>query len=103
VTDELRIPRSPLTLEEIVKILEACTREELRDHTFGDVEVYWMKGGKEVAVGYFGSSSRHVGGIDAATGHWFFKDADADRLRRCGKLDRVDRNDETGPDHYQGY
>ena len=32
-----------MTLDEAITLLASCTRNELRDHAFGDCEVYWRK------------------------------------------------------------
>jgi hypothetical protein len=86
-------------LDEAIAILSTAKREELRDHAFGDCEVYWMVDGHEVAYGYFGSSSRSVT-VDP-NGSVTFTDADADRLRECGAIGKVERNDSTGPATYR--
>lgn len=87
-----------MTIEEAKALLAECTREELRDHAFGDAEVYWSREGEEedVAVGYFGNESREVV-FEAAR----FNGPGADELRYCGKRGRVERNDTTGPDEYR--
>ena len=93
------------SLEEAKAFLNTCTREELRDHAFGDTEVGWMINGREVASGYFGSTSKIIS-IISETGKsvWCCKGTDAQELRNTGTLGKVERNDETGPDQYQeGY
>lgn len=77
-------------------ILDDCIREELRDHAFGDVEVYWFKDGKEIATGYFGSQNSEV----ALSAKSHFRGNEARVLRECGTLGAVSRNDETGPEEF---
>lgn len=93
-----------MTLEEAKKILDACKRCELRDHAFGDREIYWFDSrGAEVAFGYFGGDSKPCVGItvegDEADGE-FYGHA-ARELAKCGQEGAIDRNDETGPDTYR--
>lgn len=87
-----------MTIEEAEEFLNACEREELRDHAFGDVEIYWMKDGDEAARGHFGSTDFSVSIYPMESS---FKGAEAQRLRNCGTLKKVERNDETGPDEYK--
>jgi hypothetical protein len=84
-----------MTLDEAKRILNECVRSELRDHAFGDAEVYWEDDGEEVAFGYFGQTSS-VGGDG-----WSFEGREADELRKCGRTGLIERNDETGPSMYQ--
>lgn len=77
-------------------ILNLCDRSELRDHAFGDVEVFWAKNGKEIASGYFGGGHAEV----YMTPTTKFTEDDARSLRDCGVLQHVERNDETGPDEF---
>lgn len=81
-------------------LLSASFRWELRDHAFGDTEFGWKDAeGNEIAEGYSGGGRFDI---------WFMDrdellDIDRDEareLRRCGILKDVERNDETGPDHY---
>jgi hypothetical protein len=87
-------------LDEAIALLSTAKREELRDHAFGDCEVYWMKGDEEIAGGYFGASSRTVQ-VYFDGGQVTFEGADADRLRECGAVGKVERNDSTGPAAYR--
>lgn len=80
-----------MTLDEAKQRLNACVRESLVDHAFGDAEVYWMDGEEEVADGYFGLDAREVTIGDAR-----FVDDEATALRCCGKTGRVERNDSQG-------
>lgn len=84
-----------MNINEAMQYLSTCTRWELRDHAFGDVEMGWEKDGQEVASGYFGG--RHAG---ISVGEFNFEGEDAYKLRDCGVLGLVERNDETGPDTY---
>lgn len=93
--------------EEAVYLLMSADREELRDHAFGDAEVYWRKDGKDIAIGYFGGEQTRITVYEEDSGeHGFLKagftftDDDARKLRDTGKLNRVDRNDSTGPGEY---
>jgi hypothetical protein len=93
------------TLSEVKAILSGCTRSELRDHAFGDVEISWTKDGKMVAEGYFGGGGPVVASYcccagDCKCGSWEFSGKAAVELRKCGTLGEVERNDETGPDTY---
>lgn len=75
--------------------LSSLVREELRDHAFGDCEVYIMLNGEEVGCGYFG------GGI--AELHIFevmLKGEQARFFRDKITIGEVGRNDETGPDNF---
>ncbi len=95
-----------MDFESAIKLLNTCKRDELRDHAFGDREVYWMKDGKEVAFGYFGSTrgvhiydgGTDTNGIRTAVS---FNDDEAVRLSECGASATYARNDTTGPDMYQ--
>lgn len=95
-----------MDFSEAKEFLSGCVREELRDHAFGDTEVFWKKHGSHVAGGYFGggqadvwfSSSEDEPSIDSFTGN------EARELRNCGSEGHVERNDETGPDTFvEGY
>ena len=95
-----------MTLEEAKKLINSCTRHELRDHAFGDSEVYWEKDGKEVADGYYGrnascgSINEYVDGKPVGV-EWSFSGREALELRKCGTTGGIERNDSTGPDRYQ--
>ena len=87
-----------MELEEAKKILDACKRCELRDHAFGDREVYWFDSkGVEVAFGYFGGNAVPCIGI----GDNDFYGQQALELSKYGQKGAIERNDETGPDTYQ--
>lgn len=88
-----------LDLDEAKVVLDSCERAELRDHAFGDVEVSWTKDDKEIADGYFGGGVYDVCvKLDSKT--VTFSNEQALKLRNCGTLAEVGRNDETGPDTY---
>lgn len=78
-----------MTREEAQALLNDCVRDELRDRTFSDAEVYWIKDGVEIAVGYFGPSAQTVcfNLVDGS-----FKDNEAIELRECGTRGRIDYN-----------
>lgn len=103
------------TIEQAQKFLNLTERDELQDHAFGDAEVYWygmFQGQRiEIACGFFGGghdgvsiyNPRTVINNDGETPYETvgdFKGDEARRLRTCGKVGRIDRNDETGPDRY---
>ena len=91
-------------------ILARSTREELRDHAFGDAEIYWVdysipgefNGGTEVGFSYLGGSGPlFVGVTDPSTGEDItFKEDEARQLLMLGSSVRVERNDSTGPDQF---
>lgn len=89
-----------MTLDEAKEILNGCTRSELRDHAFGDVEVYWERDGGEIGSGYFGSGQGDVSVLGKDDIYHSFKDSWARELRNCGTLAVVERNDSTGPDAF---
>lgn len=84
-----------MDLNEAKEFLNDCDRVELRDHAFGDLEVSWLKDGKEVAFGYLSGVSQSVCIVLEQ-----FKGEDAKSLVECGKAVTVQRNDETGPDDF---
>lgn len=100
-----------MELDEAKKILTPAIRSELRDHAFGDAEVFWYledletKGTTQkvfavAATGYFSRNTKEV----TLTSGEKFLGKDADELRECGVEGQVDRNDETGPEEYvEGY
>lgn len=87
-----------MTFQEAKDLLNTCQRTELRDHAFGDREVYWYKDEEVVADGYFGGTGvSMVDIIDGGT----FQGKEARELALCGTLAEVKRNDSTGPDDYE--
>ena len=58
--------KAQMNIEEAKKILNKCVRSELRDHAFGDREIFWFSGDadKAVATGYVGNGSISVGFTD---------------------------------------
>lgn len=84
-----------MKLETAKIILNECTREELRDHAFGDAEVMWFKDGIEIASGYCGTKAYVY-----LTPETSFYDDDARLLFGCGSEVKIHRNDETGPDDF---
>lgn len=96
-----------MELNEAKKLLNLCEREELRDHAFGDREVFWSFMGEEVAGGYLGPTNKGVWLLDydevvalgpAAAVIASFEDKDATELSSCGKIKRIERNDMQGED-----
>ncbi|MNB58639.1 hypothetical protein D3C87_364630 [compost metagenome] len=92
-------PRSEMTYDEAVKVLAAATRDELRDHAFGDREIYWTNDyGQSVATGYVGSGGCEID----FTGFELTLEEDQYRdLINLGKVGNVERNDSTGPDEFE--
>lgn len=84
-----------MNFRETMSLLDECIRSELRDHAFGDVEIYWTKNGEEVAFGYFSGETQRV-----FSDHFSFTGQEAKELRHCGTDGNVERNDETGPDEF---
>lgn len=74
------------------KSLPTLSREELRDHAFGDVELFLSYKDKEVGGGYFGAGHSSI---------WVFNYSfEGDLARAIGNyipLKAVERNDSTGP------
>jgi hypothetical protein len=89
-----------MNLEEAKTLLNGATRHELRDHAFGDMEVYWVKNGKEIACGYFGGDHAEISVFKPAADATTFDGDDARALRECGTLGMAARNDETGPNEF---
>lgn len=89
-----------MNLEEAKTLLSGAVKSELRDHAFGDCEVTWWDAAKPyklIAEGYFGGAERSVSFEQPRVS---FKDAEADELRKCFSSQKVERNDETGPDEF---
>ncbi len=86
-----------MTFEEAKALLSQSVRDELRDHAFGDREIYWTTvGGEDVASGYCGE------GITSVTvGETYFIGEQAVELAKLGRTGSIERNDSTGPDEYQ--
>lgn len=81
-----------MTFDEVKELLQHTTRHELRDHAFGDKEVYFVTAtGEQVAEGYWGSSGASVG-----VGGTVFEGEEAEQLLKLGALGNVARNDSQG-------
>lgn len=89
-----------MNFEEAKTILGGAVRHELRDHAFGDVEVYWVVKGKEIACGYFGGGKAEVNVFKPAADSTTFVDDEARTLRDFGTAVAISRNDETGLDEF---
>lgn len=90
-----------MTLQQAMEMIRGSTKSESRDHVFGDREVYWEKDGKEIASGYFSSTTREV----VMTGSSCFEGEAAYQLDRVPTVrlhGSICRNDETGEDTYRG-
>lgn len=84
-------PRLEMDFGLAAKILSESVRDELRDHAFGDKEIYWRNNyGHMVATGYVGSRRADCGmaGFDVS-----FSEEEARHLARLGTLGTVERND----------
>lgn len=86
-----------MNFDEAKFLLEGCERRELRDHAFGDMEVSWYKGRKIMAEGYYGGAIPKIHVLNDIS----FEGDEALQLMECGKLVQAERNDTTGPDHFQ--
>ena len=104
-----------MTYEEAAELLSGCVRDELRDHAFGDAEVYWLHNGLEVGFGYFGKEAEvsiwgcgpnlPIAGTDPPVScplstAMHFTGSEALKLWKCGSRVVISRNDETGPDEF---
>ncbi len=94
-----------MTYAEATHILAALKREELRDRSFGDAEVYWLdpsvkRDEAEVAYGYFTTKDNTVT-IKALNGREeaVFTGAVARLLRAFGASCKVEYNDNGGPSY----
>jgi len=91
-----------MTFDEAKEFLSRYYRDELRDHAFGDREIYWRTAeDEEVAFGYLGNGDYAVSIIQPDSANSRFIGTEALALAKCGLIGRIDRNDETGPDEYQ--
>lgn len=86
-----------MNIDQAKEYLADTKRCELRDHSFGDREVFWTINDVEVAHGYFSCSTSYV----SIAGGQKFEDDDAIALEDCGTLDEVWRNDKTGPETFE--
>lgn len=83
--------------EEAKALLTNCKRSELRDHAFGDREIYFEDSeGNSVAEGYSGS-----GGYSINVGNSYFDGAEAKELISLGHEGNIERNDSTGPEEFE--
>jgi hypothetical protein len=103
-----------LSIEQAKNLLNAAERSELRDHAFGDVEVYWSAKFQgqiiEIASGYFGSGVHDgvtlydprtmLAGDIQHEAVASFTGKESRELRNCGTVGAVERNDSTGPDEF---
>ena len=91
-------------LEEAKELLKNSFKSQLRDHYFGDREIYWEDGnGNSIAEGYAGSSGIEVS-VNFPNGDTHcFTDNDAEELDKVNcKIKAIERNDSTGPAQYKG-
>ena len=100
-----------MNIQRAIEVLSRSTRQELRDHAFGDVEIYWVdynipgehEGGTEVGFAYIGGPGKNLIHVtDPVNGDKTdFGENDFRALRNLGSSVRIDRNDETGPDRFE--
>lgn len=84
-----------MTFEEAKELLMTCKRNELRDHAFGDKEVYFdTPEGEQIAEGYVGMAT-----VSISVQGTEFQDDEAAELLKLGHLVKVERNDGQGDDH----
>ena len=83
-----------ITFENAVKLLSGCTRSELRDHAFGDKEIYFDNAeGIQIAEGYSGY------GVCDIHFNEYTHDFELSQVRyllTLGTLGKVERNDSMG-------
>lgn len=86
-----------ITFEQAKELLSKSYTCHLRDHAFGDSELYWEnEAGETVASGYSGGGMTEV-----CVGETKFEGKEAEALELLGQFRSVSRNDSTGPDTYQ--
>ena len=94
-------------IEELKKLLSESTRSELRDHAFGDREIYWkhpVLG--DFAKGYSGPGAPGLFVYDKDDEGAGYEVSETDEVNisdlfKLGIRGQVERNDSTGPDTYQ--
>lgn len=87
-----------VSFEEAVVLLTDCKRSELRDHAFGDREIYFVdQAGNDVAEGYAGSGGYSINFNAGA----YFDGDQARQLIALGHEGNIERNDSTGPDEFE--
>lgn len=93
------------TFDTVKDFLNQCERSELRDHAFGDRELFWAFDGVDVAGGYFNRDGRSVWINDCEIVfkgdvlmlvHTEFSGDEALELSKCGKVGKIYRNDMQG-------
>ena len=85
-----------ITFEEAKELLNNSYTCHVRDHAFGDSELYWEdEEGNDVASGYSGANTTEVYIKETR-----FEGKEAEALENLGKFRSVSRNDSTGPDEY---
>lgn len=90
-----------LTKEQAVKLLTESRRDELRDHAFGDREIYWVHPVLgDIAEGYSGGGDVSISVVFEVGDRVFGYGSDDRELLKLGQRGRVERNDSTGPDEY---
>ncbi len=80
-------------------VLNLCDRFELHNHAFGDTEITWQYEGLQIGGGFFNDRQQYVW-VRMKNFIGNFLSEDADRLRRCGTLVKVSRNESVGPATY---
>jgi hypothetical protein len=80
-----------MQLSDALDLARLWTRQEVKDHAFGDAEVaFFDLNGNKVAVGYFSSKTQEVW---VKSGNRTFVRLDACALRDAAKLTAIHRND----------
>jgi len=96
---------STLNILEVKVLLDQCKRNELRDHAFGDREIYWLHPTLGyIAFGYSGPNVEFTMNNEKGEAIEFnppLSETDIRSLFTHGNPDKIIRNDSTGPDTYQ--
>lgn len=94
-----------VTFEQAKELLAGTERRELKDHAFGDREIYFTKGDKNIAEGYSGggnpASIMIYGEQEDGSDATHFEGSEAAELNGMGTFMGSERNDSTGPDDFE--
>ena len=93
-----------VTFEQAKELLAGCERRELKDHAFGDREIYFTKDDKNVAEGYSGSGGPSImifGEREDQEDATHFNGSEASELNGLGTYMGSERNDSTGPEEFE--
>ncbi len=89
--------KTVMPLDYAKTFLAASTRDVLKDHAFGDSEVFWLRDGRQIAFGYFGRSKSVSIKETKQFGSTSFEDKEAGELEFLGKNGVYERNDAGDP------